>query len=470
MDLHHTLTASKLEASAATLPRLSRRAGFWAVAFAFLAVAAFSTAPSSLYGLYAQHDHVAPFTLTIVYAVYAAGVTTSLLLVGHVSDWYGRKVVLIPAIAVATVAAVVFISWQSLAGLIVARVLTGLALGATVATATAYIADLDAGPDGGVTRRAEVISAIASVGGLAIGPLLTGLLARYASDGLTLPYVVLLVGLVAAVLAVVLTPEGHPAQHPLPAYRPQRLQAPAHAKGQFIAALTGVALAFATWGIFAGLAGRFLAQTLHHPSPALTGAAIFLTFGTGAVVQITTSKWPAHRLLVAGIPTIVLGLAIFVASAWTSPPSLALFLIGGVVTSSGAAAIFRASLSVVIETASAGDRAGALATFFVVGYAALSLPVLGLGIGLIYLSPQVTLLIFGLVVGLGVLAAAPTLLRRPGRGARHPAGHRSQRALKSGSYRWPGGADQGIPRVRSGGERRRILVAHTTRSLGEERS
>jgi MFS family permease len=413
MHLAHTVPAPRLGASVPALPRLSRRAGFWAIAFAFLAVAAFSTAPSSLYGLYAQHEHLSPLTITIVYAVYAAGVTTSLLLAGHVSDWYGRRVVLVPAIAVAAVAAVVFITWQSLAGLVVARVLTGLALGATVATATAYIADLDAGRDGAVTRRAEVVGAVASVGGLAIGPLATGVLARYAPDGLTLPYVVLLAALVAAVLAVALSPEGRPAAHPLPPYRAQRLTVPADARGRFLAALTGVGLAFATWGLFAGLAGRFLAQTLHHPSPALTGAAIFLTFGTGAVVQTTTSRWPARRLLSAGIPTIIAGLAVLVASAWTAPPSLALFLVGGVVTSSGAAAIFRASLGVVIATAAADDRAGALATFFVVGYAALSLPVLGLGIGLLYLSAKVMLLIFGLVVGLGILAAAPTLLRKP---------------------------------------------------------
>ena len=409
----HPSTRSHRSARPRTLPRLSRPAAFWAVAFAFLAVAAFSTAPSPLYGLYAQHEHLAPLTLTVVYAVYAAGVTTSLLLAGHVSDWYGRRVVLIPAVAVAAVAAVVFISWQSLAGLLVARVLTGLALGATVATATAYIADLDAGRDGAVTRRAEVVGAIASVGGLAVGPLATGVLARYAPDGLTLPYVVLLVALVVAVLGVALSPEGRPAADPLPRYRPQRLNVPADARGRFLAAITGVALAFATWGLFAGLAGRFLAQTLHHASPALTGAAIFLTFGSGVVVQTTTSTWPAHRLLVAGIPTIILGLAILVLSAWTTPPSLVLFLLGGVVTSTGAAGIYRASLGTIIATARADDRAGALATFFVVGYAALSLPVVGLGIALLYLTPQVTLLIFGLVVGLGIVGAAPTLLRRP---------------------------------------------------------
>ena len=92
------------------MPRLSRRAGFWAVAFSFLALTAFSTAPSALYGLYAQQQQLSSLTLTVVYAVYAAGVVASVLLAGHVSDWYGRRAVLIPALALAGVAAVAFIA------------------------------------------------------------------------------------------------------------------------------------------------------------------------------------------------------------------------------------------------------------------------------------------------------------------------------------------------------------------------
>jgi MFS family permease len=149
------------------------------------------------------HEHLAPLTITIVYAVYAAGVTVSLLLAGHVSDWYGRRLVLIPALMLATVAALVFIFWKSLPGLLLARVLTGLALGATVATATAYIADLDLSRDGAATRRSGIVATVANLGGLAIGPLAAGLLARYAPGGLTLPYVVLLVALVVAVFAAV---------------------------------------------------------------------------------------------------------------------------------------------------------------------------------------------------------------------------------------------------------------------------
>ena len=415
------LEASPRRASARALPRLSARAGFWAVAFAFMVAAAFSTAPSSLYGLFAQAEHLSSLTLTLVYAVYAAGTVIGLLLAGHVSDWYGRRAVLVPALAVAVVAAVVFLVWRSLAGLVVARVLTGLALGAAVATATAFITDLDAGPGGAPTRRATIVATVANIGGLAVGPLIAGLLARYAAHALTLPFVTFLVALVAAMVAVILAPEGHPAVHPRPPYHAQRLTAPANERRQFLAATTGAFMAFAVFGLFAGLAGTFLAGPLHHPSPALSGLTIFLTFGIGVVVQTATISWPAQRLLAAGIAPVIVGLCVLVASAWTSPPSLALFLIGGIVAGAGGGAIFRGSLTVVISTSGPDDRAGALATFFTAGYAGVSLPVVGVGLVLQHVSFRVTLLIFALAVGVGILAAARILVRPAPRAAQPAA-------------------------------------------------
>jgi MFS family permease len=130
-------------------------------------------------------------------------------------------------------------------------------------------------------------------------------------------------------------------------------------------------------------------------------------------VQSTTTRWPAHRLIATGLVPLLAGLVILVASAWTSPANLALFLVGAAVTGLGGGAIIRGSLSVVISTAGAADRAGALATYFTAGYVGVSLPVLGAGVALQYLSPRVTLLIFAAAVGLGILAAAPHLVRTP---------------------------------------------------------
>jgi MFS family permease len=396
----------------AAMPLLSRGAAFWAVAYAFLALTAFSTAPSSLYGFIEQREDLAPLTTTVVYAVYALGVVVSLLLVGHVSDWYGRRTVLIPALAVAVVAAVVFLVWGSLPGLLVGRVLTGLAVGAAVATATAFIADLDAGPAGAPTLRAGIVATIANIGGLGVGPLVAGLLAGGAWHALTLPFAVFLAALIVALVLVLVAPEGHGGVRPRPPYRPQRLTAPEHRRRRFVAAITGGFVSFAIGGLFAGLAGMFLAGTLQHPSPALIGLAIFVTFGTGVLVQTTTMSWQAHRLIAAGIAPLLVGLGLLAASAWTSPPSLALFLIAGVVAGSGVGAVLRGSLAVVISASTADDRAGALATFFTAAYAGVSLPVVGLGVVLQHVSPRVTLLLFVVAAGIGILAAAPLLVRR----------------------------------------------------------
>jgi MFS family permease len=411
----HALTLPRRPELSRPVPRLSRRSSFWAVSFAFLALTSFATAPSALYGLYAKQDHLAPLTLTVVYAIYAVGIVLSLLLAGHVSDFYGRRIVLIPGLIVASVASVVFLVWPSLPGLLVARLLTGIALGASVATATAYIADLDADDDGVPSRRSGIVATIANVGGLALGPLLAGALAQYVPGGLTLTFVVLLTALIVAIGVVAGSQESRAPVRPRPSYRPQRLKAPADVRAQFIAATTGAFLTFAVGGLLAGLAGRFLAGPLHHPSAVLTGFVIFLNFGAGVLVQTTTTRWPSHRLIAVGLVPLLLGLVILVVSAWTSPASLPLFLIGSAVAGLGQGAIIRGSLTLVISSVGAAERAGALATYFTAGYVGVSLPVLGAGIALQYLSPRVTLLVFAVLVGLAILAAAPLMLRRPER-------------------------------------------------------
>ena len=53
-------------------PRPRHVSAFWVVAFAFLIVMAFATLPSPLYGLYRERDGLSTFTITIVYAIWAA--------------------------------------------------------------------------------------------------------------------------------------------------------------------------------------------------------------------------------------------------------------------------------------------------------------------------------------------------------------------------------------------------------------
>ena len=122
---------------------LTRRhgVGLWAVAFAFLAVLAFSTAPTPLYAIYQERDGFSTFLITVIFAAYAVGVTLALFFAGHLSDSLGRKRMLIPALLLSLVSATLFLVWRDLPGLLVARVINGLSVGIVTATATAYLAD-----------------------------------------------------------------------------------------------------------------------------------------------------------------------------------------------------------------------------------------------------------------------------------------------------------------------------------------
>ena len=417
---------------AATGPprRLSRPVGFWVVATSVLCVSAFSTAPSALYGLYAERDHLSSLSITIVYAVYAVGIVVSLLLAGHLSDWYGRRVVLVPALGVGATASVIFVFWKSLPGLLVGRVLTGVAIGVTVATATAYLTDLDGEPKSAGSRRASTVAVIANLGGLALGPLIAGLLAHFASQALSLPYIVFFGAIVISTIGVRFTPEGHPARSPLPHYAPQRLKIPASRRGAFVASITGAFTGFAVSGLFVALTGTFLAELVHDSSPDLIGLTVFLTFGAGAVTQLVTSAWPPHRLFRLGIGPILVGLTLLVISAWTSPPSLTLFLVSGVIAGVGVGAVFRASLAAVISISNADDRAGAVATVYTARYGGVSIPVIGVALVLEHVSPRVTLLIFGIATAVGIVAAVFRV--GPERASRS---HREGRSLRRAELR-----------------------------------
>src|SRR5690349_24980406 len=220
--------------------------GFWVVAFAFLAVMALGTVPSPLYGLYRARDHFSLFMITVAFAVYAVGVIGALLLGGHLSDLYGRRRLLLPAVGVSILSVIVFLASKSLAGLLIARLINGISIGIVASTATAYLAELHArGQPQATARKAQLTASAVNVGGLAVGALVAGVLAQWVAHPLTVPYLVFLGALVLGAIGVALAPETREAAKPPPPYRPQRMSIPKAERGRFFAA------ALSTFGAFA---------------------------------------------------------------------------------------------------------------------------------------------------------------------------------------------------------------------------
>jgi MFS family permease len=403
-------------------PRLRHGLGFWAIAYAYLAVMAFSAVPSPLFAIYREQEGFSALTITLIYAVFAVGVVVSLFLVGHLSDWHGRRRVLAPAVLLSLVSGVVLATSTDLADLLVARVLNGLSVGAVTATATAWLAELHATHRPTASnRRAQVVATAANLGGIGFGPLVSGFLAQYVGHPLVVPYVAFIAALAVAVLATLLAPETREPDAPRPRYRPQRVAVPDGARRRYFAAALAVLIAFAAFGSFSALAGTFLGGTLHHPSRALAGVTVFAVFAAGVVAQSASADWSLRRLLAGGMTTMVTGLALVVVAVWLPAPSLDLFVVGGALTGAGAGALFKGSLGTVVAIATEDARAEALAGLFLGGYIGLAVPIIGLGVSLQFTTPRVALLAFAAALAAAAATAARFLFaddRPRGRRAR----------------------------------------------------
>jgi MFS family permease len=92
--------------------------------------------------------------------------------------------------------------------------------------------------------------------------------------------------------------------------------------------------------------------------------------------------------------------------------SLALFVIGGVITGGGGGMVFKGSLAVAASTAPSGSRAEVLAGFFLGAYMGLSVPIVGLGIATEYIPARNAMLIFAALAVLAITASVRQVCRR----------------------------------------------------------
>ena len=115
---------------------------FWLIAYVFAATMLGTTLPTPLYVIWQSEWHFSSGVITLIFAVYAAGVLAALILAGRASDQVGRRPVLGAALAFSTLSTVVFIVAASVGWLFLGRVLSGFSAGLMAGTATAALTDM----------------------------------------------------------------------------------------------------------------------------------------------------------------------------------------------------------------------------------------------------------------------------------------------------------------------------------------
>ncbi|MFL4909151.1 MFS transporter [Streptomyces sp. MMS24-I2-30] len=384
-----------------------RRLGYGAAAGVFAVGMMGTTLPTPLYELYRRQIGFSELIVTVVFAVYAVGVITALLVAGDFSDVLGRRPMLFCALGLSALSAVCFLCEGGLPLLFAGRVLSGFSAGLFSGTGTAAVLEL--APEGRRARAAFAATA-ANMGGLGLGPLVSGLLAEYAPWPLKLPFLLHLVLLASAAAATCLLPETVRRTGPRPPLRPQGMTVPPEVRGVFTPGALAAFAGFSLLGLFTAVAPDFLARTLGEHNLAVVGAVVFSVFCASTGGQSLMGRVGLRRALPLGCLVLVAGLLLVGASLLLA--SLPVLLVGAATGGVGQGLAFRAGLTEVGSAAPDARRGATISAFFVVAYVGISVPVVGVGALAVALGVRDAGLVFTGCAVLGVSGVCAGLWRR----------------------------------------------------------
>ncbi|WP_330241517.1 MFS transporter [Streptomyces sp. NBC_00525] len=357
-------------------PATARGTGLaaFSVAFAFWITMAGTTAPTPLYPLYGDEFGFTPFTVTVIFAVYALGVVLGLLVFGRLSDQIGRRPVLVAATLLSVMAAVVFLLAQNVTAMIVARIISGFSAALITGAATASLAER-LGQHSRV--KPATIALFANMGGLACGTLLAGILADLAPSPLRTPWVAMLALAAIAAVGVLLNDESSAHRSGF-SLQFQPLHIPGEIRSDFLRSAMAAGAGFAVLGVLTAVTGLFLGTVLHESSHSLTGLVVFAAFACTALGQLLV------RTLKPGtaLPAACLGLivaAVLIATAMATSTLTPLFA-GAIVNGLATGIAVGHGISGITTRSAPQHRGASVSTFFAILYSMLAVPAIGVGI------------------------------------------------------------------------------------------
>jgi MFS family permease len=348
--------------------------GFWAVAASITVIVLGANTPLPLLTVYQSKFGFSTAVLTIIYGLYTAGVILAVFVLGPASDRVGRKRVLLPALAVMAAGLAVGLVASNVTMLMASRVLQGLAVGAGTTTAVAALGELH--PDPRDHGRIAVTATVATVLGLAGGPLVAGSLAQYAPAPTVTPYLVALALVAAVGLAVALAPETVQKRQRF-RLQPVTLALPASATRAFLLATVVEMTAYAVAGTFAGLGSSFARDLLHIQNHFLAGLVVALLFACSALAQLLLRSRPLKTAMTAGLVTLGVGLVLF-AAAVLDRSAILLFLAAAIL-GAGHGAAYLGSQELTDRIAPPERRAQVFSAFQLGLYIGATAPAVVLG-------------------------------------------------------------------------------------------
>ena len=341
---------------------------FWIVVSALMALMIAAGAPTPLYGVYAERIGFSSVTLTVIFAVYVVALLATLLVVGSLSDFVGRKPVLLAALALEIVSLAMFVPADSVALLMAARTVQGVATGAALGALGAAMLDTER-PG---SQLGTLLNSIVPGVGLAVGALGAAALIEYAPDPTRVVFWALIAAMAAAFVAVLTIPEpGGRRTGALASLRPD-VRVTGGVRPAFVVAAPVFVATWAVCGIYLSLGPSLAASVFGLTDHLVGGAVVAALMASGALGAYLTRATAPRRTVRMGSVLLIAGLVM--ALAGIGLEATPLFLLGSVVTGLGFGASFTGALRSVMSLVGADNRAATLSAVLTVSYLAFSVP------------------------------------------------------------------------------------------------
>jgi predicted MFS family arabinose efflux permease len=367
-----------------------------------------SLVPSPLYQSYSDLWDFSPLTLTLVYAIYAVGVLAALILAGGVSDLVGRRPVLLASLGGLMGSTVLFLFADSVAWLFVARGVQGLATGVALGAASAALLDLHPRRD---AAGVGLTNAIAAAAGIGLGMLVSSSLVQIGWEPRRLPYLLLIALIALAIVGayVMVEPVESRSRLRLTFARPE---VPVSVRRPFFLASLAVISSWSIGALFFSLGPELAAQLFETTNAIVSGIGVVAVAGAAVLAQVAARRAAPWKATGAGSIALALGMFVIVIAAATG--SATAYLAGSVLGGVGFGVAFLGGLRALVAVIPPENRAAVLSAFYVVAYAALSVPAVLAGVAVTYISLGSTFEIFGSVVAaIALLVAFEAWRTRP---------------------------------------------------------
>ncbi|QBY56268.1 MFS transporter [Cupriavidus oxalaticus] len=278
-------------------------AHLWRPAWVVTSVFMLSNSTTPLYVHWQEQLGFSSGVLTVIFALYIAGLLGTLLVAGQLSDHYGRKPVLIPGLVAALIACGLFANANSIGMLAVGRLLAGVAVGVIVSAGMAAVVDA-----GGAEhkRRAALLASIAMVLGAGLGPLVAGGIAQLLAQPVLPIFAAESLVLVSAVIAALRLPVRSTQEAGRLSLRLPHV--PAANRKQVLYGIATFGPGITATSFVLALGPSLLSRLLEVRSPLLAGGMACAMFFTAVGVQLAVRKWSVARIFAGSASATVLAM------------------------------------------------------------------------------------------------------------------------------------------------------------------